>query len=306
MTWNDEYRQITRVHLGLAISAMIFQLLFLIQVILNRSLRELSMFWVYNYLLTDFLILIQTFMEYILRTTLPYCISHTLFYILCNLEAYITSYMTVLEAYILVCLNFTRYYMIVKNCNISREHPRLLIGVTICLYTFSIAIFVFQVEIFQIVTLHPHQQSQNCHFQYHDIKTQIGNLILVLLIPTILNLYFMTLTAIHVRQSRRTVRMQANKHVHLLVQSFIVYILWLGLWSPNVIVTYVFWNRYLGAITRFGNLTNTLCDPVIFMFIDRRFLKVWKQTLYKIVRSSRRIQPTTTSNEPNISTVVVK
>jgi hypothetical protein len=86
----------------------------------------------------------------------------------------------------------------------------------------------------------------------------------------------------------------------------VVYILWLVLWAPNVAVSYFIWNNYTSAYTRFGSIISALCNPFIFMFIDRRFLKVWKKTFFHITRCgrpSRQIRPTTISNEHRLSIV---
>lgn len=208
MTWSSEFRPIGQIYLGLAIPAFLFHVLLWIQVATHQSLRQFSMLWVYNYLLTDLLLLIQFFVEYLLRTFLPYCVSLSIFNLFCNIEAYTTAYMTVLEAYMLVCLNITRYYLIVKNCNIADRYPYILILLNIFLYFFGISLLLFQVKLFRIAGIHRHDHSTSCHLQFLDIKTQIGNLIIVLLIPIILNCYFMTLTTIHVRQSQRAVRAQ--------------------------------------------------------------------------------------------------
>ncbi|CAF2495449.1 unnamed protein product [Rotaria sp. Silwood2] len=305
MTWTVEYRQISRAYLALAIPAFIFHVLFWIHVATHRTLRQISMLWVYNYLFTDILLLVQFFVEYTIRT-MSLCTSPSIFYAFCNFEAYTNTYMTVLEAYMLVCLNITRYYLIVKNCNISNQYPSILIFLNICLYIFGISILLLQVELFQIVKLHSHHHTRSCHFNYPDIKTQFGNLIIILLIPIILNCYFMTLTTIHVRRAQQAVRSQHSKHLQLLVQLFVVYILWLVLWAPNVVVSHIISNYHSSSYTRFGSIISALCDPLIFMFIDRRFLKVWKKTSCRIIRCGRplrQIHPTTISNEFQLSIV---
>ncbi|CAF1411201.1 unnamed protein product [Adineta steineri] len=300
MTWTLQSRNIGRAYLSLAIPALIFHVLFWVQVATHRSLRQLSMLWVYNYLFTDMLLLIQFFLEYILRTSLPYCISYSIFNTFCVLEAYTTAYITVLEAYMLVCLNITRYYLIVKNFDIAARYPYILVLFNIFLYLFGMSLLLFQVKLFRTLVLHRHPHTSNCHLQYFNIRTQIGNLFIVLLIPIILNCYFMTLTTIHVRQSRQAVRAQHNKHSQLLVQFFVLYIVWLVLWAPNAIVSHLITDNYPSTYTRFGSITCTLCGPLIFMFIDRRFLKVWKKTVCHIVRygrPQRQINPSTISNE---------
>ena len=193
-------------YLGLAVPAFLANVCFWVQVMTHRTLRQTSMLWIYNYLFTDILLLIQLFVEYALRYGLPYCISPSAFHLLCNIEAYTVAYMTVLEAYMLVCLNVTRYYLIVKNVNISARYPNGILTLNVLLYVFGIIFIILEVEVFGIVQVHPHEYSPSCHLQYFDIKTQIGNLTLILVVPIILNCYFMVLTTAHVRQSQLAAR----------------------------------------------------------------------------------------------------
>ena len=82
-----------------------------------------------------------------------------------------------------------------------------------------------------------------------------------------------------------------------------VYILWLVLWAPNVVVSHVNLTNYPSYYTRYGSLVSALCDPLIFMCIDRRFLKVWKETFAWIThgRLARQVYPITLSNEMHMS-----
>ncbi|UJR28600.1 hypothetical protein I4U23_009833 [Adineta vaga] len=305
MTWVSGFRPIGRAYLALAIPAFIFHILFWIQVATHRPLRQLSMLWVYNYLFTDMLLLLQLFIEYSLRTSLPYCISPRIFKLFCGLEAYTSAYITVLEAYILVCLNITRYYLIVKNCDIATRYPYILILINLFLYLFGALFLFFQTKFVQIVTVHVHQHSSSCHLQYHNVKTQIGNLIAILLIPIVLNCYFVALTTIHVRHSQRAARAQHSKHLQLLIQFFVLYTLWLSFWAPNAILSHIISNNYPSIYSRFGSILSALVGPLIFMLIDRRFFKVWKHTLYRLARfgrPSRQIYPSTIANEHRLPT----
>ncbi|CAM4865540.1 unnamed protein product [Rotaria socialis] len=297
MTWPLNLRQIGRIYLALAIPAFIFHVLFWIQVATHPALRQMSMLWVYNYLITDILLLVQLFVEYSTRT-MSGCVSPAIFNVLCAIEAYANSYMTVLEAYMLVCLNITRYYLIVKNFNIASRYPSILLIFNVCLYLFGIAILLIQTKLFGIVQLHEYQNNGSCHLDYEDIKTGFGNLFIVVFIPVILNCYFMIVTTIHVRQSQLAARSQRTKHLQLLVQFFVLYIFWLILWTPNVVASYVLSIFEPSIYARFGSIASALCDPLIFMFIDRRFLNVWRKTSSRILRCGRpqrQIGPTTST-----------
>jgi hypothetical protein len=215
LTWVPKFYPMGRTYFSLAVPAFLFHVLFWTQVATHRSLRQLSMLWVYHYLLTDMFLLLQVFSEYILRTSLPYCISHTILILFCNVEAYTTAWVTVLEAYMLVCLNITRYYQIVKNCNIAARYPYALALFSILLYPCGIIVFLVQVKLLKTVTIHVHQTSSNCHLLYSGTKTQIGSLITILIIPIALNCYFMTLTTIHVRRSQQAARAQVGNRSFL-------------------------------------------------------------------------------------------
>ncbi|CAF1245264.1 unnamed protein product [Adineta ricciae] len=307
MTWAPAFRPIARGYLALAIPALIFHVLFWLQVATHRSLRQLSMLWVYNYLVADMLLLIQFLVEYFLRTSLPFCISSKLYWTFCSLEAYAPIFFTILEAYMLVGLNITRYYLIVKNLDIATRFPYIFVLISVFLYFAGAGLLIFQVELFGIVTLHKHQHTSSCHLQYRNIITQLVNLIIVLLIPILLNCYFVTLTTVHVRRSQRAVRARHSKHLQLLVQFFVLYILWLALWAPNAFVSHIVADNYPSIYTRFGSITCTLIGPLIFMFIDRRFLKVWKHTLYRVIRCDRpvsQIRPSTVSYDIHLPTMI--
>jgi hypothetical protein len=208
MTWTSSAYPLVNAYLGIAIPAFLFHVCFWFQVATHRSLRQRSMLWVYNYLLTDIILLVQLFLEYILRRSLPYCISPAIFQFLCNIEAYTSAYMVLLEAYMLVCLNISRYWLIVKNYDASARYPNTVLLFNLFLYLFGIVIYVLQVEAFEIVTVHPHESTLSCHLQFTDLTTQLVNLLFVLFIPIILNCYFMGLTTMHVRRSQQAVRAQ--------------------------------------------------------------------------------------------------
>ena len=217
MTWKVEYLYFGRIYLGLAIPAFIIHVLFWIQVATHRILIQMSMIWVYNYLFTDLLLLIQFFVEYGIRTS-KNCVSHLIFYIFCNFEAYTASYTTILEAYMLVGLNITRYYLIVKNFNISARYPRALVLLNLCLYGFGLCMLLFQVELLQIVKLHFHRHLQSCHFEYSDMRIRIGNLLVTLFIPVVLNCYYMILTIRHVRRSQQVIHSQVKQRVNFYIK----------------------------------------------------------------------------------------
>ena len=210
ITWAPEYLSLGAAYLGLSVPALLFHILFWLYVAIHRSLRQMSMLWVYNYLFTDLLLLIQIFLEYFVRTTIFHCVSHQMFAILCSIEAYTTAYMAVLEAYLLVCLNVSRYLFIVKNYNLCDRYPSHLLVLNAFIYVVGLVVYILQVEVFRNVRIHYHDKSPSCHLQFVSVSTQIGNLLFVLIIPIVLNCYFMAITTIHVRRSQQAARAQVT------------------------------------------------------------------------------------------------
>lgn len=79
--------------------------------------------------------------------------------------------------------------------------------------------------------------------------------------------------------------------------------MWLVLWAPNVFTNHLVTTIFVARYTRIGSILTTLVDPLIIMFIDRRFLKVWRETLTWMTRfiPNRQIYPSTVSNEFQMS-----
>jgi hypothetical protein len=210
LTWSPEYQTLGGVYVAITTLAILFHLLFWIQVATHQKLRQISMLWIYNYLFTDLVLLVQLLAEYITRRSLPHCIAARVFFLLCKIEAYTSLYMSILEAYMLVCLNVSRYFLIVKNCNISARYPSRILCFNVGLYIVGICVYIFQVEILEIVTLQTSQRAPNCHFRFRDRTNRIANIIVILVVPIAANIYLMIVTLLHVRRSEQAARTQVN------------------------------------------------------------------------------------------------
>ena len=208
LTWVPTSYSLGITYLVMGIVAFVIHFIFWLQVFTHRVLRQMSMLWVYNYLFTDMLLLIQLFIEYAVHTSMRNCVSYLLFKISCILEAYTGIYMAILEAYMLVCLNISRYLLIVKNYNLSARYRISVLIFNGFIYIVGLCFYAIQANGLKLIDIHPHYQTLSCHLRYPDIKTQIGNLLIVLIIPIGLNIYFVTLTTIHVRQSQQAARSQ--------------------------------------------------------------------------------------------------
>lgn len=203
--WTTDSREFGIAYLVLGILAFIIHILFWFQVASHRSVQQMSMLWVYNYLFTDLLLLIQLFIEYAVHS-LPNCVSRNVFAFNCILEAFTGIYLAILEAYMLVCLNVSRYLLIVKNYDVSIRFPRLLVAFNFFLYSFGMGFYLVQSRLIASISVHEHYNIFSCHLLYKGEGAAVGNIALVLLIPIGLNIIFVVLTTIHVRKSQQAAR----------------------------------------------------------------------------------------------------
>jgi hypothetical protein len=94
-------------------------------------------------------------------------------------------------------------------------------------------------------------------------------------------LYFLHNT--HAQQ----VIMRRNHHRRLIIHSCIFYSIWLSLWSPFMIIIYLdanTINELIVFIVSVANTVETLIDPIVSIFLDKRFAQAWKKSYQWINR----------------------
>jgi hypothetical protein len=83
------------------------------------------------------------------------------------------------------------------------------------------------------------------------------------------------------------VMIRRNHHRRLIIHSLIFYSIWLTLWLPVMIVTYLDiynMNESLAFAFLVANTFETVIDPVISIFLDKRFAQAWKKSYKWIER----------------------
>jgi hypothetical protein len=113
----------------------------------------------------------------------------------------------------------------------------------------------------------------------------------------------------NLQQTQHHVSAREKYNRSLVIQFLSFYIIWLALWSPNVIVFQVSVSgNNLLATVRLLNFAEIAIDPIIIAALDVRFWHAWRKAwtyvknniLFK--RSNRgRIQPSSTN--PNIFSI---
>jgi len=288
------------------IIAVITHSLFWLQVICYSSVRQRSVQWLFAYLITDILLLFRYFFVYIVHTTSDECIPNPAWALfVCYFEATVDNYLNTLEVYILLALNICRYIQIVHNKNAYVAHFRLLICAHVIIYFIPIIMYLMQIsigwaEVSRFV-------GGSCDVSYNNIVIQILNLIIVFALPIALNIVVIGCSIHHIhltsRLNRARLHVSAREKYHrsLVIQFFIFYIVWLLLWSPNLIVyQFTSGTSKLTTIASLLNFIEIAVDPIIIAALDVRFQLLWKNLWFYMINmlvsnptSQRRIVPIT-------------
>jgi len=72
-----------------------------------------------------------------------------------------------------------------------------------------------------------------------------------------------------------------NHHHQLIIDSLIFYSIWLSLWLPFMIVNFLDLDNIKESLAFAVIVANTLeilIDPVVSIFLDKRFAQAWKKT----------------------------
>jgi hypothetical protein len=132
------------------------------------------------------------------------------------------------------------------------------------------------------------QSGASCTLAYTNIIVRMWNLSIVLTMPILIS-FFMLFRAMHFLQNSHAqqVLMRRNHHHRLIIHSFIFYSIWLCLWLPIMIIIFLNVNdinESIGFIASIANTFETLLDPFISIFLDKRFAEAWNKSYILIKR----------------------
>ncbi|CAF3549525.1 unnamed protein product [Adineta steineri] len=306
--WSPSTMESQRRALYICIVASIIHSIFWLQVTFCSSVRQKSMQWLYAYLITDILLLIRFFFLFIVHTTSTKCVLNKSWYIfICYFEALLDNYLNTIEVYILLALNICRYIQIVHNQNVYTNYIRILICTHLTIYI--IPIFSYIIQLCVNWTQVREYVGSSCDTQFTNIYAQVINIIFGFSLPILLNVFVVCCNMNHIHSTSQLSQTQHHdtareKYQRALVIQFLAfYIIWLLLWSPNIIV-YQFTSG-ASNITEIASLLNYIeiaLDPFIIAALDVRFQKSWRKLgRYFINRifgkgpNGRKIMPTSTN-----------
>ncbi|UJR27453.1 hypothetical protein I4U23_008742 [Adineta vaga] len=304
LQWTQTIIDNQRSSLYVCIIATIIHTIFWSQFIFCPSVRQKSMQWIYAYLVTNILLLLQFFFLFIVHTSSTECMPNRVWYLfVCYLEATLDNYLNILEVYILFALNVCRYIQIVHNRSVYIHHVRLLVCAHIVIYIIPLLTFIIQLSINWAV-LREHRGA-SCDIEFTNIYAQIVNVIVGFVLPILLNICIIYRNMHHVHltsglnQTQHHVTAREKYHRSLVIQFLVFYTIWILLWSPNVI-TYQFTSgtSKITLLTSLLNYIEIALDPIIIAALDVRFQHVWRK-LWVYIRaitlckdpSQRRVVP---------------
>ncbi|CAF2029579.1 unnamed protein product [Rotaria magnacalcarata] len=291
--WSPQATTIVKPIFYLCIFATMSHILFWIQFIAYPSVRQHSMQWVYAYLITDELLLVRFFLIYAYRW-LPVCVPYIFRMAFCYAEAIFDNYLNLLQSYILLALNISRYLQIAYNHNVYSSNGRLIVVAHIAIYITPLFGHIISIICGWCILENP--PGDVCDLLPVSLTIRLFFLLFSYFIPVILTLIFLlfSLNYIHNTQGIQTqviVDARLKYHRQLVVQSGVFYSLWLILWSPHLVVFPFFYkNSTVGTVAQILNYLSILVDPIVITALDVRFLRAWKSTGEYFRRYIRRQQ----------------
>jgi len=125
---------------------------------------------------------------------------------------------------------------------------------------------------------------------YTSTYAKITNTTITFILPIILNILVICVSIHHVHvtsQLRRTqhhVSAREKYHRSLVIQFLIFYIVWLLLWSPNVIIYQFTYSTAIIKIVRLLSFILVVLDSIIIGALDVRFWEVW-QNIWRHIKN---------------------
>jgi hypothetical protein len=123
-----------------------------------------------------------------------------------------------------------------------------------------------------------------CDVRHTNIYVQIFNISTGLIIPISLNIVVIYASAryvhitLNLKKTEHHVSAREKYHRSLVIQFLCFYIIWLSLWSPNVIVyQFTSGSSQLTTNVRLINYIEIALDPLIIGALDVRFWHAWKK-----------------------------
>jgi hypothetical protein len=313
MAWTQSNINNQQPSLIVCIIATILHGAFWFQLVFCSSVRQRSMQWIYAYLLTDILLLFRFFFVYIIHSTSKDCPTNEVWALLmCYFEATVDNYLNVLEVYILLALNICRYVQIAYNRNVYIKDLKLLFFAHLTIYLIPLITLIIQSLIGW--AKFEHFIDDICDVRYTNVYVQIFNTIISFVLPIALNIVVIYISVRHVqitsrlRKTQHYVSAREKYHRSLVIQFLCFYIIWLTLWSPNVVVyQFTSGKSVLTTNARLISFIEISLDPFIIGALDVRFWHAWKKVWLNFKKKYLKcLQAQERQIRPVVANIIVK
>jgi hypothetical protein len=273
--WNSSNLLQNNVIFVICIIATVLHFHLWFQLIIHKTKFDLSFIFSLGYISTDIFLLLSYFIQYSIRIRSWIPVTR----LSCYFEAYSMFYSDLLEPYCLTALNICRYWQTARNQNIYIFHRRKLILISIIIPLLVLINLIIQ-DIFGwciVIEI----SGESCTFTYTNVIVRVWNLGIMLITPILISFY-MLYRALHFLQNSHAqqVILRRNHHRQLIIHSCIFYSIWLTLWFPFMFITYLGVdgiNEFIVFVALVANTFETLIDPIISIFLDKRFAQAWKK-----------------------------
>ncbi len=280
--WNSLNLSQNNAVLILSISAAIHHFLMWFQVFIQKTKFDLTFLFPFGYLSSDIFLILAYFIQYSIR--IRSWIPVTSFS--CYFEAYFMFYVNLCQSYFLTALNICRYCQIVRNRNMYILHRWILITSSILVSLLILINLIIQ-DVFGWCVVFE-QTGSSCTLSYTNIVVRIWNMTIILIMPILIS-FSMLFQAYRYLKKINAGQMvvRRNHHHQLIIQSLIFYSMWAIFWLPLMIVIYLditAVNELIYFIVILLNAFKVVADPVISIFLDKRFAQAWKKSWQWITR----------------------
>ncbi|CAF3699646.1 unnamed protein product [Rotaria sp. Silwood1] len=257
----------------------------------RRQQRMRSLIWTSNYLLVDFLNLLNELAYVIIHTTGQLALESLAGRFYCQLQVYVPLYLTVLMAYSLTAISiYRRRHFVNLNMQLTQSNKTYII-MMIALWIMPIITSViptFLLAHFNILKITQHEITNQCQISY-TYKSNVEAIYIFYRLGNIFLLPISISLACYIRIYVDLVRMQQRftrvfkRHVHirknLISQILFLFLNFAVFWLPaEIIMLYTKTHPLKDAIQVTKSL-NILLDPLIIAGFDTRYSSAGQQLL---------------------------
>jgi hypothetical protein len=280
--WNSADLSQNNVLFAICVITAVLHCLLWFQLFVQKKKFDLSFLFSLGYISTDVFLILSYFIQYTIR--IQSWIPITRFS--CYFEAYSMLYFNLLKSFCLTTLNICRYWQIVRNQNLYTVHRRRLLTASTIVLLLILANLIIQNAFGWCVVIE--KAGASCSLSYTNIPVRVWNMTVVLFTPILISFYMVFCSLNYIKNTHaQQIMMRRNHHRQLMIHSLIFYSIWLVLWIPCMIVTYLDIgdkNEFIAYVTLVANTVETLIDPFLAIFLDKRFAQAWKTSVKWIQR----------------------